>query len=151
MVKELNLFSVCVCVVVSIPDAIFTLSVTSQVSEGGVATVTLLGPRGQSGGEVEVRVSTVDGNATGGVDFDPLSEVSLTAGDSVDIQIFDNSVFEGDKVFSVVAELITIGRVGISPSVATITIVDNEDPPRGLVIDTLCHDKFSQTCAGRAV
>ena len=134
------------CGFVSIPDAIFTLSATPRVSEGGVATVTLLAPRGQSGGEVEVRVSTVDGNATGGVDFDPLSEVSLTVGDSVDIQIFDNSVFEGDKVFSVVAELVTVGRVGISPSVATITIVDNEDPPRGMVIDTLCQ--FSQTCAG---
>ena len=76
-------------------------------------------------------MSTLDGNATGGVDFEPLSGASLSVGESVDIQIFDNSVFEGNKVFSVAAELVNIGRVGISPSVSPVTIVENEDPPRG--------------------
>ena len=93
--------------------------------------MTLLAPEDQSGGEVEVRLTTIDGNATGGADFAALSGVSLSPGRSVDIQTFDNSVFEGDKVFSVAAEVVTIGRVGVSPSVATVTIVENEDPPRG--------------------
>ena len=93
--------------------------------------MTLLAPENQLGREVEVRLSTINGNATGGVDFAPLTDVSLAAGGSLEIQIFDNSLFEGDKVFSVAAELVDIGRVGISPSVATVTITENDEPPRG--------------------
>ena len=112
-------------------DAVVNLIVTPEVSEGGVATVTLSDLEGALGEEVEVRVTTIDGNATGGLDYQSLTGVVLSAGDSVDIEIFDNSVFEGDKFFSVAAELVNVGRVGLTPSVATVTIIENDEPPQG--------------------
>ena len=112
-------------------DAFYSLVVTPAVSEGGVAMVTLSGPEGQLESEVEVRLRTIDGNATAGVDFAALSDVTLSVGDSVGIDIFDNSEFEGDKFFSVAADLVRVGQVGVSPCVATVTILENDTPPQG--------------------
>ena len=51
---------------------------------------------------------------------------------SVDIPVFDNIEFGGNKVFSVVAELVSFGeRVRIDPTVAMTTIVENELAPQG--------------------
>ena len=93
-------------------------------------------PEGQLGGEVRVRLSTISGNATAGIDFESLSNVvtldQQAPSQSVNIQVFDNVEFEGNKMFSVVAELVSIGeRVGITPSVAMTTIIENEQEPRG--------------------
>ena len=120
-------------------DALITLTLTPQVPEGGVAIATVSAQGGQLGTEVRVRVSTLNGNATGGQDFEPISNFDIilngqTTSDSLDIQTFENDIFEGNKIFSVVAELITIGQVGINPSVASTVIIDDEEPPIGKIL-----------------
>ena len=118
-------------------DVTIAFDLTPQVPEGGVARATLTTRGGLLGSEVRVRLSTIDGNATGGTDFERLMnfEVVLsieTPSDSVDIQVFDNDIFKGNKIFSVVAELDTVGEIRIDPSVASTTIIDDEEPPLGI-------------------
>ena len=112
------------------------LTLTPQVSEGGVATATLTVPQGQLGREVRVRLSSINGNATGGIDFERVSNVEIVLSgenpsQSLSIQTFDNAMFDGNRVFSVVAELLTIGQIGINPSVVMATIIDDEVAPQG--------------------
>ena len=124
------------CTSLSHTVTLITLTLTPRVPEGGVALATIAAQGGQLGSEVRVRLNTISGNATSGVDFVPLNnlEVILDSENpsvSVEILTIDNSMFEGNKQFSVVAELVTVGRVGIDPNIATTTIVEDDIAPQG--------------------
>jgi hypothetical protein len=125
---------------------LITLILTPRVPEGGVATATVGVLDGQLGSEVRVRLNTISGNATADVDFQSLVNFELVLDQtnmvqSVDIPVFDNIEFGGNKVFSVVAELVSFGeRVRIDPTVAMTTIVENELAPQ-----VQCY-LFDRTC-----
>ena len=108
------------------------LELTPRVSEGGVATATVAVLEGRLQNEVRVVLSAIGGNATAGVDFEALDNVELILNQqnprqSLSIQTFDNNNFEGNKVFSILITLISIGqRVGVNPSVAMTTIIEDE-------------------------
>ena len=113
------------------------LELTPRVSEGGVATATIAVLEGRLQNEVRVFLSAIGGNATAGVDFEGLDNVEVILDQqnprqSLSIQTFDNNNFEGNKVFSVIIRLISIGqRVGVNPSVAMTTIIEDEAVPEG--------------------
>ena len=88
-------------------------------------------------GEVTIGVDTFDGTATAGEDYRATAEVATFADVEtekiVSIPIFDNSTAEPDETF--LARLNLIAGMGsiIEPSEITITILDDDTTPSGVL------------------
>lgn len=88
---------------------------------------------GGSQGAVNVDYASIDGTATAGLDYDPtigtLAFVDGQATAAVTIPILDDTLFEGDEVFNM--ELSNVQGSGLlgNPSVANITILEDDPPP----------------------
>ena len=90
-----------------------------------------------SDGEVTVEVDTFDGTATAGQDYAATAEV-LTFADgetekTVSVPIFDNNTAEPDETFLASLSLIAGAATIIEPSTSTITIVDDDTTPPGVL------------------
>ncbi|MBI2437860.1 MAG: hypothetical protein HYV36_03485 [Lentisphaerae bacterium] len=106
-----------------------------NVNEGaGIATLTVTRTGGRFG-PASVDYATADGTSSADSDYVSQSgTLSWSAGDSlsrtITISITDDSLDENDETFTVTLSNATGADLG-SPSSATVTIVDNDDPPVG--------------------
>lgn len=108
--------------------------------ESGSITLTLR-RLGGAAGSASVRVTTFDGQALAGADYDAIDTVVLwTDGDSADktvtITLTDDSAVEGDEVFTVSLSDPTGADISGS-GIATLTIHDNDAGPAATYINPL--------------
>jgi hypothetical protein len=90
-----------------------------------------------SDGEAMVGADTFDGTATAGQDYQATGE-TITFGDgetqkTVSIPIFDNNTSEPDETFQVTLNLLSGSATIIEPSTTTITILDDDTTPPGIL------------------
>ena len=106
------------------------------VAEDGGSVLLTVTRTGGSFGEVSVDYSTLDGTATAGSDYTSTSG-TLTFADGVTSQAFsvpvlDDTDYEGNESFTVQLSNATGGATPGSPSLATVTIQENDPtPPAG--------------------
>jgi hypothetical protein len=108
----------------------------SVVENAGAVTVVVERTNGSSG-EVTVGVDTFDGTATAGQDYPATAEtVTFADGETektVSIPIFDNNTAEPDETFLATLNLISGAATIIEPSTTTITILDDDTTPPGVL------------------
>ena len=113
----------------------FSAATYSVNENGGSVTITVT-RTGGSDGAVGVSYATSDGTATAGSDYTTTSgTLSWTDGDSADktfsIPIIDDSTYEGNETVDLTLSSPTGDATLGSPSIAVLTIVDNESPQPG--------------------
>jgi len=114
----------------------FQQSAYNVAEDAGMVTLTLERVNG-SDGSATLSVDTFDGSAIAGQDY-PATAESVTFGNgetqkTVSIPIIDNGTFEPSETFEARVSLIT-GSVTIGqPSSTTITILDNDTSPPGIM------------------
>ncbi len=115
----------------------FTTS-SIQVSETGTLARVTVSRLGGSSGAASLSYATSNGTATAGQDYvaasGTLSWTNLDSGNkNIDVVLTGDSVYEGDEIFSIHGFNATGAELG-QPSVVTVTILDDEPVPPGLVI-----------------
>jgi ribosomal protein L35AE/L33A len=108
---------------------------TYSVNEnGGSITITVNRVNGNNGA-VSVNYATANGSATAGSDYTAASGTLNFADGQTSatftVTILDDTIFEGNETFTVALSSPTGGATLGSPSLATVTIVDNEQPQPG--------------------
>ncbi|MEX2516360.1 MAG: Calx-beta domain-containing protein [Gammaproteobacteria bacterium] len=110
----------------------FALADVSVDENAGVVSLELL-RMGGSAGAVSVYFDTLDGTATASVDYVAASGIIVfpdgEAHKSIDVPIINNSAFNADKSFSLLISNVSDGAVLIEPTVAQITIVNDDIAP----------------------
>ena len=99
------------------------------VTEGESAVLTITSSVG--GGSGTVQFGTQDGTATAGSDYEQQSGTHSFSGPGtrqVTVRTIDDSDDEGTETFTV--ELSNGSGVDIGTAVATVTVIDNDDPPQ---------------------
>lgn len=114
------------------PPGVLSLSTASnRIGEGGPAVLTVNRTNG-SAGTVSVGYSTINGTAASGSDYTGVSgTVSFAAGEvskTIRVNILNDSTVEPNETFQVVLSSPTGSASLGSPSQATVTIVDDDNP-----------------------
>lgn len=123
---------------VSRPTAVGALQLASaaaSVSEGGAGVTLTVIRTGGSYGAASVGYSTANGTATAGSDYTARSgTLAWVDGDAtskvISIPINDDAAYEGNETFTFSLSSPSGATLG-TPVAATITILDNENPPPG--------------------
>ncbi|HVS03328.1 MAG TPA: Calx-beta domain-containing protein [Thermoanaerobaculia bacterium] len=109
---------------------------TTAVSVGeGSGAVTLTVQRvGGADGAVSVRAATADGTATAGSDYGAVdTQLAWGGGDGgnrqVMVALFDDAIAEPNETFTVSLSNPTGGATLGNPSLVTVTLIDDDDPP----------------------
>ncbi len=112
--------------VIQFASPVFTVSETGMTAEIGIQ-------RSSGAGTVSVQFTTMDGTAASGERFESVdTEVTFGPGETstlVEIPIINTDSFEGDQTVLLDLDLITEGPTLGDPSMATLTIVDDESDP----------------------
>jgi hypothetical protein len=116
------------------PGQLVLSSATYSVSEGGGSVAITVRRIGGSDLAVGTTLSTTNGTATAGSDYTALNTpVTFADGNATDqvfnIPILEDTAFEGNEVFTVALSNPTGGATLGTPSSATITILENDEPP----------------------
>ena len=120
------------------PGTIQFSSATIATTENSNSVRVLVGRLGGASGVAGVSYHTSNGTAVAGLDFTATSgTLNWTNNDATekffDVPLINNAVYEQVETFTVVLSAATGASLG-SPSVATITINDNDPVPPGLSI-----------------
>ncbi|MFH0879086.1 MAG: TIM-barrel domain-containing protein [Lentisphaerota bacterium] len=121
-----------------VSDSVQFTSSTAIVAENGGSVRLQVSRSGSATGAVNVLCAAAGGSATAGSDFIATNAmIHWAAGDLTnkyfDIQILDDSVYEATETFSVSLSAATGADLG-SPSLATVTITDNDPLPPDLLV-----------------
>jgi VCBS repeat-containing protein len=133
--------------VVDLPDTP-TLSITDVTVDEGVGTAVIaLTMTNDSNSIVSVEVSTADGTARQGEDYTPFEgtvrwQPGETGRKTIEIPIIDDQLDEPDETFSVRLGNPVIGV--INTGTATVTILDNDDPPSLSIADLTISEGAGQ-------
>jgi hypothetical protein len=118
----------------------FTSASYSVNEDSGSVTVTVT-RNGNTAGSASVVYSTLDISASGSSDYTGVAgTLAFAAGESsksFSIAIINDTVAEGNETFNLILSGVSNANLG-SPSVTTVTIVDNDrgrriKPPRGVI------------------
>lgn len=113
-------------------DLQFSNAVYSQSENGGALSVTVSRTSG-SAGAVTVDYASLDGTAVAGEDYQAATgTISFADGETsqmLTVVLTDDSVYEGDEVFTLLLSNPTGGALLGTPTSAVVTIVDNEPQP----------------------
>jgi ribosomal protein L35AE/L33A len=107
-----------------------------SVDENGGSIEVAVTRKGGSFGDASVECASSDGTAKAGKDYDHNTPSTLNweDGDSTDkfctVSILDDSKIEGDETFNLALSKATGATIG-NPDTATVTIIDDEEPPAG--------------------
>ncbi len=110
----------------------FSAATYSQYENGGPVTVTVI-RKGNTSAEAKVDYSTADATATAGIQYTATSgSVTFAPGETsktFTVGINDNTSIDGNKSLTLKLANPTGGSALMSPSTATLTLVDNEASP----------------------
>ncbi len=111
----------------------FASSAAAVAESAGQATLTVQRTGGDDGA-ISVQVMTTAGSASAGSDFTAtLDTLSWTDNDddpkTISVPILEDTADEGDETFTLTLFSPTGGATLGSPSIAAVTITDNDDPP----------------------
>lgn len=121
------------------PGGILRLSAAAYaVAENGTSALITVRREGATAGAVSVSYTATAGTAATGADFTPTNGTfSWAGGDSSDrtfaVAILDDTAYEGDETVSLQLSGASGGAAVGFPSSATLTILDNEPAPPGVI------------------
>ncbi|MET0648731.1 MAG: Calx-beta domain-containing protein, partial [Pyrinomonadaceae bacterium] len=120
------------------PGTLQFSSATYSVSEGAGSVTITVTRTGGSDGAATVQYVTSDGTAEAGSDYEPLSDALIwLAGDmsnkTFNVTINEDALVEGAETFDITLNALSGAPLG-TPSVATVTITDNDVAPPALSV-----------------
>ena len=126
----------------------FSSSSTSAGEESGNVSITVNRFSG-AGGSVNVNYATANGTASSGSDYTATSG-TLTFGNgetskTISVPILQDGFYEGNEHFTVGLSSPTGGALLAAPGTSTVTIVDDDVPPRATIADVRVTEGNSGT------